>query len=81
MSTILPDFDQAKFRPGAPIDNPNFPLTAETVLSYRGATGEGEVESNDMLVSDATREIEGVKATVVRARGWKGQHESASRRG
>ncbi|HXV25718.1 MAG TPA: hypothetical protein VED46_15860 [Alphaproteobacteria bacterium] len=66
MSTILPDFDQAKFIPGSPVDNPYFPLDPGTVLSYRGVTGEGEVESNDVLVTDATRRIEGVEAIVVR---------------
>ncbi len=66
MSTILPEFDKANFRPGSPIDNPYFPLTPGTVFSYQGVTIEGEVESNDLWVTDATRRIEGVKTTVVR---------------
>ena len=66
MAAILPNFDQAQFTPEAPIDNPYFPLSPGTVFSYGGETLEGEVESNDVLVTDATRQIAGVTATVVR---------------
>ena len=37
MTTILPDFTNATFEPGTPIDNQYFPLTEGTVLSYQGA--------------------------------------------
>ena len=66
MAAILPDFEQADFTPRAPIDNAYFPLSPGTVHSYSGETPEGEVESNDVLVTDATRAIAGVTATVVR---------------
>lgn len=66
MVAILPHFDPADFTPGAPVDNPYFPLSPGTVLSYSGETPEGEVESNDVLVTSETREIAGVTATVVR---------------
>ncbi len=42
MTTILPDFAQATFEPGTPIDNPYFPLTPGTVLSYQGKLYETE---------------------------------------
>lgn len=68
---FLPDFDAATFIPGAAIDNPFFPLTPGTVLSYSGTkvdedSGEEETESNDVLVSSETKLIEGVQAVVVR---------------
>ena len=66
MAAILPDVEQADFTPRAPIDNSYFPLSPGTVHSFSGETQDGEVESNDVLVTDATREIAGVTATVVR---------------
>ena len=66
MATILPEFDDADFKPRVPIDNPYFPLTPDTVLSYSGENPDGEIESNDVFVTGQTREIEGVSATVVR---------------
>jgi hypothetical protein len=68
MAAVLPDFDRADFTPDRPVDNPYFPLTPGTVFSFRGLNpeGEGEIESNDVLVTDATREIASVTATVVR---------------
>ncbi len=42
MTTILPDFTNATFEPGTPIDNQYFPLTIGKVLSYQGAEYETE---------------------------------------
>jgi hypothetical protein len=66
MAAILPDFDPADFTPRSPISNPYFPLSPGTVHSFSGEIAEGEAESNDILVTDATRKIAGVTATVVR---------------
>jgi hypothetical protein len=68
---VLPDFDAARFEPGAPIDNPFFPLVPGTILSYGGTdvdeeTGEVIAERNDFHVTFETKEILGVTATVVR---------------
>ena len=68
---ILPDFSTAVFLPGAPIDNPYFPLAEGTVLSYSGSkvdedSGETEHESNDVFVSFDKKMIEGVETFVVR---------------
>lgn len=68
---VLPDFEAAKFKPGAPIDNPYSPQTPGTVTSFGGTkidedTGESEVERNDEFVTFETKKIEGVQTTVVR---------------
>lgn len=42
MSTLLPDFSQATFKSGQPVDNSYFPLTPGTVLSYQGSKYETE---------------------------------------
>jgi hypothetical protein len=68
---ILPDFDSARFRPGAPIDNPYFPLIEGRVMSYQGSetdpeTGEVTTERNDLLTTGATHEVRGVETTVIR---------------
>jgi hypothetical protein len=67
----LPDFDAARFEPGAPIDNPYFPLIPGTILTSQGSmvdedTGAVTTERNDVFVTFETKEIEGVTATVVR---------------
>ncbi|ELR96509.1 hypothetical protein [Gloeocapsa sp. PCC 73106] len=36
MNTLLPDFEQAIFEEGDPVDNPYFPLTPGTILAYQG---------------------------------------------
>src|SRR5262245_33495587 len=68
---ILPDIGAAEFEPGAPIDNPFFPLELGSILSYEGSrvdpdTGEVETERNDLFATFETKEIAGVTATVVR---------------
>jgi hypothetical protein len=68
---VLPDFRAARFEPGAPIDNPFFPLEPGTVFSYGGTqtdqdTGEAVVERNDLFVTFETQEIAGVTTKVVR---------------
>jgi hypothetical protein len=68
---ILPDFDSARFVPGAPIDNPYFPLTEGRVMSYQGSdtdpeTGEVTTERNDLFTTGATHEVRGVETTVIR---------------
>jgi hypothetical protein len=68
---VLPDFRAARFEPGAPIDNPFFPLEPGTVFSYGGTqidqdTGEAVVEGNDLFVTFETQEIAGVTTKVVR---------------
>jgi hypothetical protein len=66
MAAVLPDFDPPDFTPREPIDNAYFPLTPGTVFTFSGQTPDGEVESNDVLVTGENRQIAGVTATVVR---------------
>jgi len=69
----LPDFGAATFTPGAPIDNPYFPLIPGTTYTYRGEKeedGEVEVELNQMYVTFDTRDVFGVSSRVVRDREW-----------
>jgi hypothetical protein len=68
---ILPDIGAAEFQPGAPIDNPFFPLELGSIRSYAGRqvdpeTGEAVVERNDMFVTFESQQIAGVTTTVVR---------------
>lgn len=68
---ILPAFDAEAFVPGAPIDNPYYPLHPGQIRSYRAEavddeSGEVEVETNDAFVTFETIDIQGVEATVVR---------------
>ncbi len=68
---ILPEFDAAAFVPGAPIDNPFFPLQPGQIRAYRAEmvdeeTGEREVESHDAFVTYSTLDVQGVQAVVVR---------------
>src|SRR5213593_4409580 len=60
-----PAFDPAGFVPT--VDNPYFPLTPGTVLSYVAHTADG-VETNDVTVTHDTKVILGVAATVVHDR-------------
>ncbi|HEU0041292.1 MAG TPA: hypothetical protein VFQ15_02965 [Jiangellaceae bacterium] len=46
------------------IDNPYFPLVPGTAFHYRG-TKEGTKQTDDMVVTDQTKQILGVTATVV----------------
>jgi hypothetical protein len=68
---ILPDFDAAKFEPGAPIDNRYFPLIPGRVMSYQGVetdpeTGEKTTERNDLFTTSAHHTVRGVETTVIR---------------
>jgi hypothetical protein len=68
---ILPDVSAAEFQPGAPIDNPFFPLELGSIRSYAGrrvdpATGEVETESNDLFATFENHEVFGVDTTVIR---------------
>jgi hypothetical protein len=66
--TFLPNFQNASFKPGAPINNQFFPLSPGTVMAFTGvetATGE-DAEANDVFVTSLTRTLAGVRTTVVR---------------
>jgi hypothetical protein len=70
---VLPAFSPSNFTPGAPIDNPYFPLVPGT--TYRSAarttdpdTGESGFEVDEDVVTSRTRTIGGVPARVVHAR-------------
>ncbi len=75
MTTILPDFNQATFKPGDPVDNPYFPLKPGTIYVYEGESsdaeaGEVERETDRFAVTFETKEVAGVDATVVRDTAW-----------
>ena len=64
---FLPNFDNATFKPGAPINNQYFPLKPGTVLVYVGTDRSGEaVEADDVFVTNLTKNVLGVQTTVVR---------------
>ena len=68
---ILPDIGAAEFQPGAPIDNPFFPLELGSIRSYEGRrvdpeTGDVETERNDLFATFETHEVFGVETTVIR---------------
>jgi hypothetical protein len=68
---ILPDIGAAEFQPGAPIDNPFFPLELGSIRSYAGRqvdpdTGEVETERNDLFATFEKHEVFGVETTVIR---------------
>ncbi len=52
MTTILPDFEQATFELGTPVDNPYFPLTPGTVFSYQG-----ELYDTEEIIEEVAEEI------------------------
>ena len=58
-----PMLDPADF--GGPIDNPLFPLVPGTTFHYEGESEDG-LQSNDVTVTNETRQIMGITATVVR---------------
>ncbi len=73
--TTLPNFNQATFKPGAPIDNPYFPLKPGTIYVYEGekkdeVTGEVDRETDRFAVTFQTKNVAGVSATVVRDTVW-----------
>jgi len=57
-----PDTDPANF--DAPVANPYFPLTPGVTRTYEGETEDG-IETVVVIVTDETREIDGVECTVV----------------
>src|SRR5436305_12116764 len=70
---ILPAFSPSNFTPGAPINNPYFPLVPGT--TYRSAahtsdpdTGESGFEVDEDFVTSHTRNIAGVPALLVHSR-------------
>ena len=72
---VLPEFSQANFVAGAPIDNPLYPLVPGTVRRYEADvkdpdTGEPTHEVNPVVVTSQTKQIAGVSARVVRDRSF-----------
>jgi len=69
---VVPDFDPANFVPGAPIDNPYFPLVPGTVFKYSANVTDDEGESTFQELEDFvtfnTIQVAGVTVRVVRAR-------------
>src|SRR5262245_3672374 len=66
-----PSFSPGNFVPGAPIDNPYFPLVPGTLFRYAAQvkdpdTGETSFEVNNMRVTFETTIVGGVVARVVR---------------
>ncbi len=65
---VLPDFDSATFIPGAPINNPFFPLVRGTLYTYVGQRqldSTTATEINTVFVSSQTKNILGVPSRVV----------------
>lgn len=67
---VTPTFDPANFTPGAPIDNPYFPLVPGTLFTTNATladpdTGEKSTELDKMFVTFKTEQIGGVTARVV----------------
>jgi hypothetical protein len=72
---ITPVFSPANFTPGAPIDNPFFPLVPGTTFRTRATltdpdTGETSTEIDEDFVTFQTDNVAGVPARVVRARSF-----------
>lgn len=72
---VIPDFSAATFVPGAPINNPYFPLVPGTVFRYEADVAdpdEPEGESEELVLEDFvtfdTVVVNGVTAREVRAR-------------
>jgi hypothetical protein len=67
LMAFLPNFQNATFKPGAPINNQYFPLKPGTVLAYVGTDRSGEaVEADDVFVTYLTKNVLGVQTRVVR---------------
>jgi hypothetical protein len=65
---VLPDFAAATFVPGAPINNPFFPLAPGTVYTYVGQRTQDSTvstELNTVTVTSQTKDILGAPARVV----------------
>ena len=72
---VLPNFSATNFSPGAPIDNPYFPLVPGTTFHGGGTThdpdtGETATERDEDFVTFQTKVIAGVTVRLVRARTW-----------
>lgn len=52
------------------IDNPYFPLIPGTTFIYEGENEDGELERNEVYVTDDTRVVMGVTTTIVQDRVW-----------
>ncbi len=65
----VPDFSAARFTNPTTIDNPFFPLTPGTVLTYQGETTDG-TERIVLEVLTETRVVMGVTSRVVRDRAF-----------
>jgi hypothetical protein len=68
---ILPVLGAAGFQPGAPFDNPFFPLERGSIRSYEGrqvdpGTGEVGTERNDLFATFESHQVFGVDTTVIR---------------
>src|SRR5438045_1874028 len=72
---VIPSFSASNFTPGAPIDNPYFPLVPGTTHRETGTvtdpdTGETGFQIDEDFVTNTTKTIAGVKTRVVRSRSW-----------
>jgi hypothetical protein len=65
----LPKFDPCNYSNDGIVDNPYFTLTPGTTFTYEGETEDG-TEKNVVIVTDETKEILGINATVVWDRVW-----------
>ena len=65
---VLPDFSAATFVPGAPINNPFFPLVPGTTYTYVGQRTENSTvstELNTVTVTSQTLDVLGVPSRIV----------------
>jgi hypothetical protein len=72
---VLPNFNASNFSPGAPINNPYFPLVPGTTFHSGGTThdpdtGATATERDEDFVTFQTKMIDGITVRVVRARSW-----------
>ena len=65
----LPNFDPCNYSNDGIVNNPHFTLTPGTTFTYEGETEDGK-EKNIVMVTNETKEILGINATVVWDRVW-----------
>jgi hypothetical protein len=65
----LPNFDPCNYSNDGIVNNPHFTLTPGTAFTYEGETEDGK-EKNIVMVTNETKEILGINATVVWDRVW-----------
>ena len=65
----LPNFDPCNYSNDGIVNNPHFTLTPGTTYTYEGKTEDGK-EKNIVMVTNETKEILGINATVVWDRVW-----------